>query len=346
MRRAGSNGRPRAAEPHGFLDVTQGRAKDRDMPGVARRAILHGALALPWPALATTAPEPVRLVVPFAAGGTNDTVMRVLADGAAAPLGRAIAVENRPGRRGMRVIAGLASAPPDGRLIAQFPAAALRMALLAQLPFEVPRDVTAILGVAGGAYGAIAPTGRFPGGWAGFLQEARDRPGALSYGSGGVNSTGHLTMARLLLREGVRAVHVPFRGAALGVQALAAGDVDLMAGPIRIGSLVESGQAEWLHVWTAARLARWPEAPTLRELGYRLTVTAPFGIVAPPGLPAALRAALHDAFRAAMAAPAFREVLAEHDMTEDYRDGAAYAAFLAEQARAEEMLIGRLGLQP
>jgi tripartite-type tricarboxylate transporter receptor subunit TctC len=318
----------------------------RDTTVATRRAALLGAIALPWPALATAAQDKVRLVVPFAAGGTNDEVMRVLAEAAARHLGRRIEVENLPGRRGVRAIAGLASAPPDGRLIAQLPVAALRMALLAQLPFEVPRDVTPILGVAGGAYGAIAAAGRFPGGWAGFLQEARDKPGTLSYGSGGVNSTGHLTMARLLLRERVQAVHVPFRGAALAVEALAAGDVEVTAGPIRIGTLVEAGQAEWLHVWTAARLARWPAAPTLRELGYRLTVTAPFGIVGPPGLPDATGAALHGAFRAAMATEAFRNVLAANDMTEDYRDGATYGAFLAEQARAEEMLIGRLGLQP
>jgi len=326
--------------------VTKPAGTPRDTILATRRAALLGALALPWPAIAAASADKVRLVVPFAAGGTNDEVMRALSEAAARHIGKRIEVENLPGRRGTAAIAGLASAPPDGRLIAQLPVAALRSALLAQLPFEVPRDVTPILGVAGGAFGAIAAKDRFPGGWADFLTEARDRPGALSFGSGGVNSTGHLTMARLLLREGVRAVHVPFRGPALGAQALAAGDVDVMAGPIRIGALVEAGQAEWLHVWTATRLARWPNAPTLRELGYRLTVTAPFGIVAPPGLPAATAAALHDAFRAAMDAAPFRAVLAENDMTVDYRDGPAYGAFLAEQARAEEMLIGRLGLQP
>lgn len=298
------------------------------------------------PARAWAPAGPVRMIVPFAAGGTNDTVMRVLVQGASHRLGQPVEVSNKPGRGGVRMIAGLASTPADGRLLAQLPAAALRMALIDNLPLEAPRDLTPILGVAGGAFGAIARSGRFPDGWAGFLREAREKPGTLSYGSAGVNSNGHLTMARLLLRERVQAVHVPFRGAALGVAALAAGDVDAMAGPVSIGSMVDEGEATWLHVWSAARLPRWPDAPTLRELGYRLTVTAPFGIVAPPGLPAEATVALHDAFRAAMQDPPFREALSRHDMTEDYRDGAAYAAFLAESARAEEMLIGRLGLQP
>ena len=75
-------------------------------------------------------------------------------------------------------------------------------------------------------------------------------------------------------------------------------------------------------------------------------MTAPFGIVAPPRLPPEATSALHDAFRAAMRNPAFQTMLDRNDMTEDYRDGGSYAAFLAQAARSEEMLIGRLGLQP
>jgi tripartite-type tricarboxylate transporter receptor subunit TctC len=321
----------------------------RLMPGIARRALLLGTLALPAigrPARAWRPDGPVRLVVPFAAAGTNDAVMRALAEAAEGPLGQEIAVENKPGRAGMRAIAALAAAPPDGRRIAQMPASAVRAALLAHLPFEIPGDITPLLGVAGAAFGAIARAGRFPDGWAGFLREAREKPGVLSYGSPGVNSTAHLTMARLLLRERVQAVHVPFRGALHGARALAAGDVDVMAGPVRIGALVDEDVAAWLHVWSAQRLPRWPGAPTLRELGYRLTVTAPFGIVGPPRLPPEIADALHDAFRAALGDAAVQAVLARSDMTEDYRDGRSYGAFLAESARLEEMLIGRLGLQP
>jgi tripartite-type tricarboxylate transporter receptor subunit TctC len=320
------------------------------MSGTPRRALLLGALALPAigrTARASWRPDgPVRLVVPFAAGGGNDVVLRALADAAEPSLGQEIVVQNKAGRTGMAAIASLASAPADGRLLAQLPAAAVRTALLEHLPFEIPGDTTPLLGVAGAAFGAIAKTGRFPDGWAGFLREAREKPGVLSYGSSGVNSTGHLTMARLLLRERVQAVHVPFRGALHGARALAGGDVDVMAGPVRIGTLVDDGEAAWLHVWSAQRLPRWPTAPTLRELGYRLTVTAPFGIIGPPRMPEPIAEALRDAFRTGMRDADFRAALDRNDMTEDYRDAAAYGAFLAESARMEEMLIGRLGLQP
>jgi tripartite-type tricarboxylate transporter receptor subunit TctC len=340
--RIGAAARSMRARPEGMEGT-------RLMSGMARRALLLGALALPAigrPARAWKPAGPVRLVVPFAAGGANDEVMRALADAAEPALGQAIEVHNKSGRAGMRAIAAMTTAPPDGMHLAQLPAAAVRTALLEQLPIEIPGDTTPLLGVAGAAFGAIAKAGRFPDGWAGFLREAREKPGVLSYGSPGVNTTGHLTMARLLLRERVQAVHVPFRGALHGARALAAGDVDAMAGPVRIGTMVDEGEATWLHVWSAQRLPRWPAAPTLRDLGYRLTVTAPFGIIAPPRLPEPIAEALRDAFRAGMRDEAFRTVLARNDMTEDYRDAAAYVAFLAESARMEEMLIGRLGLQP
>lgn len=320
------------------------------MSAMGRRSLLAAALALPGfrRASAAWAPAgPVRLIVPFAPGGTNDEVMRALATAAATRLGQPIEVHNKPGRSGVRAIAAISVAPPDGRLIAQLPASALRIALLEHLPFEVPADVTPILGVAGQAFGCIAKAGRFAEGWAGFLKEAREKPGALSYGTAGGNSNGHLAMARLLLRERVQVAHVPFRGAAHAARALLAGDVDVMAGPAGIaGPLVTDGEADWLNVWSAQRLPRWPDAPTLRELGYRLTVTAPFGIVAPPRLPDEIADGLHGAFRAAMRDEAFQAELMKNDMTEDYRDGATYRAFLAQSARTEEMLIGRLGLQP
>ncbi len=322
----------------------------RHMSGIARRAILAGALALPVgtrTGRAAWAPAgPMTFIVPFAAGGTNDDVMRVLATGLSQRLGQPVEIHNKPGRAGVRAIAGLANARPDARVLAQLPTQVIRTALLENIGFDAANDVTPILGVAGSAYGSIAKTDRFPDGWAGFIREAREKPGTLSYGSSGLNSTAHLTMARLLMRERVQVAHVPFRGAMHGARALAAGDIDVLAGPVRIGEAVTAGEAVWLNVWSAQRLRRWPDVPTLRELGYRLVVTTPFGIIGPSGMPAEATTAIHDAVLATMHTEDFRSLLERLDMLEDYRDGAAYRAFLAESTRMEELLIGRLGLQP
>lgn len=313
------------------------------MRGIPRRAALAGSLALPGllraAGTAFGSDGALRLIVPFAAGGANDDAMRAIAALAAPRLGQPIAVENHPGRRGLRAITALASAPGDAGLLAQLPVSAVRAALMRGLPFDAARDTTPVIGLAGRVFGCVARAGRFPGGWAGFLAEARERPGALAYGSPGRISTAQQTMARLLLRENVQVAHVPFRGATDGVRALLAEDIDVMAGPAQIGEAVSAGQAAWLNVWTAQRLARWPDAPTLRDLGYGLVVTAPFGIVAPPGLPAARAGLLHDAFLAALRDAPVRAVLDRLGMTEDHRDGPAYAAFLAEARRAEETAL-------
>lgn len=320
------------------------------MSGIARRAFMAGALALPATARtarAAWAPAgPITLIVPFAAGGTNDDVVRVLAAGMSQRLGQPVNIHNKASRAGVRAIAGLANAAPDGRTLAQLPVQVIRTALLENLGFDASRDTTPIVGVAGSAYGSIAKAGRFPGGWADFIREARAKPGTLSYGSSGMNSTAHLTMARLMLREQVDVAHVPFRGAMNGTRALADGDIDVLAGPVRIGEAVAAGEAVWLNVWSAQRLRRWPDVPTLRDLGYRLVVTTPFGIVGPPALPEEIGTTIRDAILATMRTDGFRDLLERLDMTEDYRDGAAYGAFLAESTRMEEMLIGRLGLQP
>ncbi len=320
------------------------------MPGIARRAVLAGALALPLTVrighAAWTPAGPMTVIVPFAGGGTNDDVMRVLATGVAQRLGQPVVIHNKSSQAGVRAIAGLANAPPNGRLLAQLPVQVIRSALLDNVTFDASRDTTPIIGVAGSAYGSIAKTDRFPDGWHGFIREAREKPGTLSYGSSSMNSTAHLTMARLLLRERVQVVHVPFRGAMHGARALADGDIDVLAGPVRIGEAVTAGDAVWLNVWSGHRLRRWPDVPTLRDLGYRLVVTTPFGIIGPPNMPDEITAAIHDAVLATMQTEDFRTVLERLDMTEDYRNGAAYGAFLAESTRMEEMLIGRLGLQP
>lgn len=320
------------------------------MPGIARRALLAGALTLPVTTRigrAAWAPAgPMAFIVPFAAGGTNDDIMRLLAAGVSRRLGQPAVIHNKASQAGVRAIAALANAPPDGRRLAQLPVQVIRSALLENIAFDASRDTTPIIGVAGSAYGSIAKTDRFPDGWAGFIREAREKPGMLSYGSSGMNSTAHLTMARLLLRERVQVAHVPFRGAMHGARALADGDIDVLAGPVRIGEAVTAGDAVWLNVWSAQRLRRWPAVPTLRDLGYRLVVTTPFGIIGPPNLPGEITTAIHDAVLATMQTEDFRSLLERLDMTEDYRDGAAYGAFLAESTRMEEMLIGRLGLQP
>jgi tripartite-type tricarboxylate transporter receptor subunit TctC len=145
-----------------------------------------------------------------------------------------------------------------------------------------------------------------------------------------------------MVKENIQAVHLPFRGAADGVEALQAGDLDVMAGGARLHAAVDQGEARWLALWSPTRNPRWPEVPTLLELGYGLTETAPFGLIGPPNMPPAERQRLEAAFTTALRAPSVKTVMTRLGMTEDLRDGPAYAAYLAAAASEE----AALGLRP
>ncbi len=304
-----------------------------------RRVFLAGAGLLAAPSLGRAQQRGITMLVPFAEGGGTDQVARALAKSAGKVLGQEIKLENKPSRTGLRLLSQLRGAPPDGSVVMLFPVVTLRALVERGVDFTLGRDATPILCLAGGTYGVIAKADRFPGGWRDFVAEARQNPGKLSYGSAGVGSVGHVTMARLMVKENIQAVHLPFRGAADGVEALMAGDLDVMAGGARLHTAVDQGDARWLTLWSPQRNPRWPDVPTLVELGYGLTETAPFGLIGPPNMPDAERQRLEAAFTSALRAPSVKAVMARLGMTEDLRGGAAYAAYLA-AAAGEEAALG------
>ncbi|MFH5925147.1 Bug family tripartite tricarboxylate transporter substrate binding protein [Roseomonas xinghualingensis] len=320
--------------------------KDAIRPG--RRALLAAALAAPAAAQAQVQgfpSKPIALIVPFPPGGTTDIAMRALAEAASRHLPHPIIIENKPGAANTLGAAQVARARPDGYLLTQFPASAIRVQILQKLSYDPVKDFTPIICVTGYPFVVAAKAGRFPGGWKGFVEEARRNPGRMSYGSTGANGTPHVTMAQLMQREKLELTHVPFRGDADGAQALLGGHIQLMAGSTSLGGLVDGGQAEFMNVWTAERLGRWSNVPTLSELGYDMVVTTPFGLVAPAGLDPAITRILHDAFQKAMKDPQFVAMLDRYNMVSEYRDSATYASFLQEMVKQEEDLIRRLGLQ-
>ena len=314
---------------------------------LSRRALLGAGLALPGFALAQPRfpDRPISLICPFPPGGTTDVTMRVLAEAASRRLGQNVVIDNKPGAANTLGAATVARARPDGYLLTQLPTSAIRVQLLQRLAYDTLRDFTPVLCVTGYSYVCIAKKGRFPGGWAQVLAEARRNPGKLSCGNTGANGTPHVTMAELFAREGVQVEHVSFRGDPDATQSLLGGHIDLTASGSGLAQQVDGGEAEFLHVWTAERLQRWPQAPTLKELGYDMVVTTPYGLVAPAGLDPAVLRILHDGFAAAVQDPAHLAVLERYDQPIEYRNSADYAAFLRETVAKEAALIERLGLR-
>jgi tripartite-type tricarboxylate transporter receptor subunit TctC len=317
---------------------------------IARRAALAVAASLTVPRLARTQTNfpsrPITIVAPSPPGGTSDLNLRVLAEGMSRRLTQPVVVENRPG--GGQAIAPMTvmRARPDGHVIGQLNTAAVRHALLTDLPMRVPEDFTPLVMLGAFNVGVVVRADRFPGGWVDFVAEARRRPGELSFGSTGTNAAPHIGMVQLAQREGIVLNHIPYRGDPDGLTALLGGHIDAMAGSTGVGAGVDSGQARWLHVWSAQRLARWPDAPTLKELGYPdIILGLTLGIVGPAGLDPAVAGKLEEVLLNSAREPQFRAALARYDMAYDLQGSMAYAAHLRDVVVAERQLIERLHLR-
>jgi tripartite-type tricarboxylate transporter receptor subunit TctC len=303
-------------------------------PPVHRRTVL-GACAslLACPALALAQPaswpsRPITLIVPWPAGGQTDITMRILADAAGRQLGQAIVVDNRPGAAGTLVGPALRAAAPDGYLIGQLPITLYRAPLQRKVQWDPLRDITPVIQISGVTFGVVVPADSSFQSFADLVAWGRAHPGELSVGSTGIGSTAHLAMEDVLSRERVSYIHVPYKGTA--DQMLAVAGRTLMAGVNSTGfaPYVETGKLRLLAIFSAQRSKRWPQVPTLRELGHPQAVyTSPYGIGVPAGVDAAIVRKLHDAFRTAL-------------------NSADYGRFVHEVTARERQLLARLGITP
>jgi tripartite-type tricarboxylate transporter receptor subunit TctC len=316
-----------------------------------RRALLAGVagiVAAPLLALAQPAAYPSRpiiLIVPWPAGGQTDLTMRLLGELAARQLGQPVVVENRPGAAGTLVAPALQAGAPDGYLIGQLPITVFRAALQRKVSWDPLRDIAPILQISGVTFGIVVPADSPFQSLADLLAWGRANPQGLTVGSTGIGSTAHLAMEDVLSRERVTYVHVPYKGTA--DQMLAVAGHTLMVGVNSTGfaPYVETGRLRLLAVFNAQRSRRWPQVPTVRELGYPDAVyTSPYGIGAPAGVEPAVLRRLHDAFRAAMFDPAHLQELARYDQEPEYLGTADYARQLQALSARERQLLLRLGL--
>src|SRR4051812_41596196 len=312
-----------------------------------RRTLLGAALAAPALARAQTRfpDRPITLLVPFPAGGATDVQMRGLAEAATRAFGQTVLVENRPGAGSTLGAANVARARPDGYTVAQMTLPALRLPFMQRMPYDPRRDFTPIIHLTGYTFGIVARADGPYKTWQDFVAEARRRPGELTLGNTGANGTPHLTNIELAEREKIDITHVPYRGDAEGTTAVLGGHVDAAAGGTGPNQLVADGKLRYLNFWTPRRVPRWPEMPTLVELGYPgMVVTSPYGLVAPAGMAPALVAALHEGFRKALFDPAHLAVLDRLDQVLEYLGPQDYARNMAETIDMEEARVKRLGL--
>lgn len=288
--------------------------------------------------------KPIRLIIAFPAGGPTDITMRSLADGASKILGQSVIVENKPGAGGTLPAQTLQTSIADGYTLAQIPLGVFRLPYTTKINWDPIKDISYVLNVTGYAFGLVVPTDSALKTWPLYVDWAKANPGKLTFGSTGTLTSPHLTMELIAQKLGLQLLHVPYKGSADLMQALMGGHIMSAADSTGFAPLVESGKLRVLNTWGAERLAKFPDAPTLSELGLDLVQNSPFGIGAPKGTPAEVVKRLHDAFKQAMEQDSYKTALARYDMVPMYMSSAGYSKFAAETFAREKALVEKLGL--
>jgi len=319
-----------------------------------RRHLLQTAAALAAPALgwpgaafaqASGFPlRPIKLIVAFPAGGPTDITMRALADNASKILGQPVIVENKPGAGGSLPAQQLQGAAADGYTLAQIPLGVFRLGYTTKINWDPVKDISYVLNLTGYAFGIVVPADSPFKTWADFVAYAKANPGRLTYGSTGTLTSPHLTTELIAQKAGITLQHIPYKGSADLMLAVVSGQLMAAADSTGFAPQVAAGKLRVLNTWGDKRLDKFPDAPTLKELGYDIVQNSPFGLGAPRGTPPEVVKRLHDAFKQAMEEPSYVAALGRYDMLPNYMGSAEYARFAQETFGREKALIEKLGL--
>jgi tripartite-type tricarboxylate transporter receptor subunit TctC len=269
---------------------------------------------LAGPAFAQTFPSrPVRLVIPFATGGSNDLIARALAEQLRKPLGQAVIIDNKGGAGGTVGTEMVARAPADGYTLL-FVSASLttNVAIKKSLPYDPVKDFAPV-GTVGASPFVVVTSNRLPAAsFAEFLKYARAHPGQLNYGSAGVGGISHLGTELLARQAGIEMTHVPYKGMAPALADIMGGQVQMALPSLpSVAGQIKSGTMRGLAVTSLKRSPFAPDLPTADEAGlpgYVLEIW--WGIVAPAATPRPLIARLNGAINDALRTPEMQESLA------------------------------------
>jgi tripartite-type tricarboxylate transporter receptor subunit TctC len=291
-----------------------------------------------WPS------QPIKLMIAFPPGGPTDITMRALADSASKLLGQAVVIENRPGAGGTLPAQQLQQARPDGHTLAQIPLGVFRLPYTTKINWDPVKDISYILGITGYAFGIVVPADSPIKNWADFVAWAKANPGKLSYGSTGVLTSPHLTVEDIAQRLGLELNHIPYKGSADLMQSILGGQIMAAADSTGFAPHVASGKLRVLNTWGAQRLAKFPDVPTLKELGIDIVQASPYGLGGPKGMDPALVQRIHDAFKQAMEVPSHVEALGKYDQVLMPMNPQQYTRFAEDTFRREKALVDKLGL--
>lgn len=283
-----------------------------------RYAILAMVVAISLSAIGTTAksatwPErPVRIVVPFTPGGNVDIVARIVAEGLQSRLSQTVLVENKPGANAAIGAEMVAHSTADGYtlLLATAETHALNPHLRKSLPYNPLKDFTSVGMVDQFPFSLVISPNLPVSGLADFIRYAKKQDGKLNFASWGNGSTSQIAFEQIKQATGIRLQHIPFKGAAPAIAAVAAGNVEAFVVPLSVARpQATGGRVRLLAVLSAERVGAAPDVPTALEQGVNVVIDGWHLLAAPSGTPAAIVDRLNTALNEVLKDESIREKL-------------------------------------
>jgi len=310
------------------------------------QASLAGAVSIAMPVMAQSnfPSRPIKLICPWPAGGSTDAVMRAIAESASRILNNPVITENKGGAGGMLGPNELVSAKPDGYTLSQLPMGILRIPHMQKTLFDPLADFTYVACLTGYTFGIVVRSDSPIKSIKDLVDYAKANPGKFTYGSTGNGTTPHLAVEEFAMKAGIKLQHVPFKGNAEGMQAILGGHIMSHSDATGWGPHVEAGTCRLLATYGSKRTKRWPNAPTLNELGYDTVSDSPFGVGAPKGMDPAITRKLHDTFKATLEDPKVLASFEKYDQSVIYMNTEDYTKYARETFPKEKKLIEQLGL--
>ena len=255
--------------------------------------------------------KPVRIVVPFSAGGPTDLMARAISKSMGTTLGQPVIIDNKPGGGGIIGFSEVARQPADGYTL-MFPSilAVTNPALMPTYPFDITREFSAVT-VVGYIPHALVVRPGFPAkDLAGLVAMTKAKPGQIAYGSSGNGTSAHLAGAMFASRADINVTHVPYRGAGPAMQDLLGGQIQYMFLDMSSAlSQIQAGKLRALAVAPARRFQGLPDVPTIAEQGYPgFDIRAWYGLLVRSGTPPATIERLHAEVKTALASREVREL--------------------------------------
>lgn len=290
--------------------------------------------------------RPIAIYVAFPAGGPTDQFFRALAESASKVLGQSVVVENKPGAGGTLAPIAAKNARPDGYVVSQMPLGVFRVPHMQKAPqFDPIKDFTYIINLTGYTFGLVVPASAPWKSIKDYVDDAKRNPGKIDYGSTGTGTTPHLVMEEFAQKAGIKLTHVPYKGSADLMASLLGGHIQSASDSTGWAPHVESGKVRLLATFGPKRTKRWPDVPTLTELGYDTVSESPFGLAGPAGMDPAVVRTLHDAFRKALEDPKIVALMERFDQPTVYMNSEDYTKFARQTYESEKVTVERLGLK-